>query len=123
MAEIKERFGISTKQREELFKRLEYFVELARHCHAIKVLIDGSFVTAKLEPGDVDIVIRLDNSHEDLLDKADPKAFELERIFESRQPKEAVPAYFEDRWEDWVAFFTKVKGNTTLRKGVLEIKP
>lgn len=99
-----------------------YFMDLARHCGAIKMLIDGSFVTAKPEPGDVDVVIRLGQAHEDLIVKQDAKALELERIFESREPKEAFAAYYEDRWEDWVKFFAKVKGNTTLRKGLVEIK-
>jgi hypothetical protein len=44
-------------------------------------------------------------------------------MFESREPKEAFAAYHEDRWQDWIAFFSKVKGQTTLRKGLVEIKP
>jgi hypothetical protein len=100
-----------------------FFVDLARHCGAIKILIDGSFVTAKPEPDDVDVVIRLEQAHEDLIAKQDVKALELERIFESREPKEAFAAYYEDRWEDWIKFFSKVKGSTTLRKGLVEIKP
>jgi hypothetical protein len=88
----------------------------------MKILIDGSFVAAKPEPGDFDVVIRLGQTHEDLIAKQDVKALELERIFESREPKEAFAAYYEDRWEDWIKFFSKVKNSTTLRKGLVEIK-
>lgn len=123
LAEVEERFGKNTPRRKELFDRLKLFVQLANHCGAIKMLIDGSFVTAELEPGDVDVVIRLTHYHEDLLAQQDAPAQELERMFENREPKEAFPAYHEDRWEDWVRFFSKVKGSTTLRKGLVEIKP
>lgn len=122
LAEVEDRFGRSSVRRRELFERLVFFVDLARHSSAIKILIDGSFVTAKSEPGDVDLVIRLGQTHEDLIAKQDVKALELERIFESREPKEAFAAYYEDRWEDWIKFFSKVKGSTTLRKGLVEIK-
>jgi hypothetical protein len=123
MSEVEDRFGKSTPRRRELFERLKMFVELAHLCGALKMLINGSFVTDKPEPGDVDVVIRLDQYHEELVAQSDPKALELERMFESREPKEAFAAFYEDRWEDWVEFFAKVKGNTALRKGLVEIKP
>jgi len=123
IAEIEERFGRSTRRRQELFARLQFFVELAHHSGALKMLIDGSFVTAKSEPEDVDVVIRLDQQHENLVAQQDSKAIELERMFESREPKEAFAAYYEDRWEAWMTFFSKVKGHTSLRKGLVEIKP
>lgn len=121
-AEIEERFGRASSRRKELFERLMYFMDLARHCGATKMLIDGSFVTSKPDPGDVDVVIRLGQTHEDLIAKQDMRALELERIFESREPKEAFAAYYEDRWEDWIRFFSKVKGSATLCKGLVEIK-
>jgi Family of unknown function (DUF6932) len=99
------------------------FVELAHYCGALKMLVNGSFITSKAEPGDVDVVIRLDQYHENLVAQGDPQALDLERMFESREPREAFAAFYEDRWEDWVEFFAKVKGNMTLRKGLLEIKP
>ncbi len=123
LAEVEERFGKTAPRRKKLFERLKLFVELANHCGAIKMLIDGSFVTAKPEPGDVDVVIRLTQPHEELLAQQDAQAQELERMFESREPKEAFAAYYEDRWEDWVKFFSKVKGSSTLCKGLVEIKP
>ncbi|MDZ7293016.1 MAG: hypothetical protein ONB44_24860 [candidate division KSB1 bacterium] len=123
LSEIEGRFGKSTKRRQELFERLKMFVELAHHCGALKILINGSFVTAKPEPEDVDVVIRLDQYHEELISQGDSKALELERIFETREPKEAFAAYYEDRWTDWVKFFSSVKGSSTLRKGLVEIKP
>jgi hypothetical protein len=87
LAEVEERFGRSSARRRELFERLILFMDLARHCGAIKILIDGSFVTAKPEPGDVDVVIRLGQTHEDLIVKQDATALELEIMFESREPK------------------------------------
>jgi hypothetical protein len=56
--EVEKRFGKNTPQRRKLFERLKLFVEMARHCGALKLLINGSFVTAKGDPNDVDVVIR-----------------------------------------------------------------
>src|SRR5436190_4401456 len=58
-AEITFRFGSGTKQRRRLILRVRNWIELARRVRARRLLIDGSFVTAKLQPKDVDAVILL----------------------------------------------------------------
>jgi hypothetical protein len=40
MDEIEERFGKSTSRRKTLFIRLRLFVELSRHCSALRILVD-----------------------------------------------------------------------------------
>jgi hypothetical protein len=50
------------------------FVELARHCSALRIFVNGSFVTAKLEPGDVDVVIWLGDRFRELLLAGDSRA-------------------------------------------------
>ena len=57
--EIVFRFGSSTRRRRRLTLRLRRWIELARLIGGQRLLIDGSFVTAKDEPHDIDAVILL----------------------------------------------------------------
>ena len=60
LGEILERFSTGSELRRELGTRLDQIVALARHVRARRMLVDGSFVTSKLDPGDLDVVIWLD---------------------------------------------------------------
>ena len=60
LAEIKARFGAFQRsdRRLQLFARLEIFLEEARATGMIvSVVVDGSFVTAKPEPNDLDLIL------------------------------------------------------------------
>lgn len=52
--EILQRFGRGTKRRLRLGKGLSEVLGLARAIGAVRVVIDGSFVSAKSEPADID---------------------------------------------------------------------
>jgi hypothetical protein len=119
---IEERFGKSTPRRKELFERLRMFVELAQHCGALRMFVNGSFVTAKPEPGDVDVVIWLDDAYLELLDNADELALQLQLMFDTRKPGEAFFAMNAQEWDGWVWFFSGVKENPPRQKGLLEIE-
>src|SRR5947209_14583401 len=58
-AEVIFRFGSSGRRRRRLVRRLRRWIELGRQVGARRLLVDGSFVTAKEEPGDIDTVILL----------------------------------------------------------------
>jgi hypothetical protein len=121
MDEIEERFGQSTPLRQELFERLRLFVELARHCGALRMFVNGSFVTAKPEPGDVDLVIWLGEKYFDLLKNADQKASRLEEIFDTREPGEAFSVFEEIDWNDWIDFFSLVREHPDKQKDLVEV--
>ncbi len=124
MDQIAERFGKSTPRRQELFERLRMFVELAQHCGALRMFVNGSFVTAKPEPGDVDVVIWLGTKYLELLEQNDESAIRLEEMFDTRQPKEAFWVDTEQKWSGWVEFFSRARGHLHLRKqkGLVEVK-
>jgi hypothetical protein len=122
MNEIEERFGKSTPRRSELFARLHTFVELARHCGALRMFINGSFVTAKPEPGDVDVVIWLSENYYELLKRADKEAIRLEEMFDTREPAEAFSVFEELDWNEWIDFFSLVREYPNKRKGLVEVK-
>ena len=63
-ADITFRFGASTRQRRRLTLHLRRWIELARQIGAKKLLIDGSFVTKKEDPNDIDAVILLSSDFE-----------------------------------------------------------
>lgn len=52
--EVRERFGTGEK-RQDLFSKLSALVRRARDCGFRAVVLFGSFVSSKLEPGDVDL--------------------------------------------------------------------
>lgn len=58
-AEATFRFGTPTRRRQRLIVRLRCWIELGRAVGAARLLVDGSFITAKPEPHDVDAVILL----------------------------------------------------------------
>ena len=58
-AEAMFRFGSQNRRRRRLAVRIRHWIELGRAIGALRLLIDGSFVTAKAEPDDVDAVMLL----------------------------------------------------------------
>src|SRR6266566_4746610 len=61
-AELLERFGAEHGQREVCTRRLSHIFELARRTGCLKrFVVFGSYITAKPEPNDVDVLIVLDD--------------------------------------------------------------
>ena len=56
-ADVTFRFGSSTPRRRRLSFRFHRWLELARATRARRFLLDGSFVTDKPEPNDIDAVV------------------------------------------------------------------
>ena len=120
--EIKQRFGLETPQRQVLFEHLQLFVDLAHHAQAKRMFANGSYVTAKPNPGDVDVVIWVDERFLQLLEAGDERALSLETMILTRQPREAFAVFDERGWLDWVEFFSRVRYRNDLRKGLVEVK-
>ena len=63
LTEVIDHFGRGTLQRRIMARRLEYIHFLAAETgHLARFIIFGSFVTAKLDPGDVDIFLLMENT-------------------------------------------------------------
>src|SRR3954453_6919559 len=52
-----ERFGSGSDEREAEVAELLHFITAARRAGVIRLMVNGSFVTGKLSPNDVDVVI------------------------------------------------------------------
>lgn len=57
VTEIVERFGIGSPEREVETQELLQFIEWAKRAGVRRLIINGSFVTDKVDPNDVDVVI------------------------------------------------------------------
>jgi len=121
-AEIIFRFGSSSRRRRRLMLRLRRWIELGQQVGAQRLLIDGSFVTAKEDPHDIDSVILLPMDFTQQLERESAPALELEEMLLTRRPEELFAAEDETDWEEWVEFFSQTREPDRRRKGLVEIR-
>ena len=121
-AEVTFRFGASTRRRRRLALRLRRWIELIREIRGRRLLVDGSFVTAKEEPNDVDAVVLLPPDFEAQIEQGVEAALELERMLLSRHPEEIFAAEDEADWDEWVEFFSRTREADVRRKGLVEVQ-
>ncbi len=87
-----------------------------------RLLVDGSFVTAKQQPKDVDAVVLLPADFEARVEQGNESALSLERMLLSRHPEEIFAAEDEADWNEWLAFFGRTREVDGRRKGLVEIE-
>jgi hypothetical protein len=121
-AEVTFRFGSGTPRRRRLILRLRRWLELSRLTGAHRFLVDGSFVTAKEEPNDIDAVVLLADDFQRQISNGLDAALELEEMLLTRRPEEIFAAEDSRDWNDWVEFFSRTREADGRRKGLLEIK-
>lgn len=121
-AEVLFRFGSASRRRRRLVLRLRRWLELGRQIGAHRLLVDGSFVTAKTEPHDIDSVIFLPEDFTQQIKREFAPALELEEMLLTRRPEELFAAEDETDWQEWVAFFSQTRETDRRRKGLVEIR-
>jgi hypothetical protein len=121
-AEVTFRFGSATPRRRRLILRLRRWVSLAREVGVRRFLVDGSFVTAKTEPDDIDAVVLLPPDFQARVERNDDAALELEQMLLTRRPEELFAAEDDSDWMDWVEFFARTRETDGRRKGLVEIQ-
>jgi hypothetical protein len=121
-AEVTFRFGAGTPRRRRLILRLRRWLELSRLTHARRFFVDGSFVTAKEEPNDIDAVVLLADDFEQQISEGLDTALELEEMLLTRRPEEIFAAEDSRDWDDWVEFFSRTREEDGRRKGLVEIR-
>lgn len=119
-AEVTRWFGFSDR-RERLLDRIRKWISLARAVNVRRLLLDGSFVTRKDDPGDVDAVVLLPDDFRDQVRAARPEAVELYGMFRTREPKELFAAEDEEDWWGWFAFFSRTRETSGRYKGLIEV--
>jgi len=121
-AEVIFRFGASTRRRRRLIHRLRHWIELAKQISGRRLLVDGSFVTAKDDPDDIDAVILLPANFGRLVESGMDAALELEEMLLVRRPEEIFGAEDELDWAEWVDFFSRTRESDGRRKGLVEVR-
>lgn len=121
-AEITFRFGSTTPRRRRLVLRLRRWLLLAREIRARRFLLDGSFVTAKHEPDDIDAVMLLPADFAAQVERALDPAIEVEQMLLTRRPEELFAAEDQSDWDDWFAFFARTRETDGRLKGLVEVQ-
>ncbi len=121
-AEFTFRFGSTTRTRRRLIHRVRRWIELAREVRARRLVIDGSFITAKLEPGDVDGLVLLPQDFEVQVAAELSAAVELEQMLLTRYPEELFAAEDVSDWDEWIEFFRRTRESDGRRKGLVEVE-
>lgn len=121
-ADVTFRFGSQSRKRRRLIVRLRRWIELGRLVGAKRLVVDGSFVTSKPEPKDVDAVMLVPSNFAELARSGIEAALELEEMFVTRQPEEIFAAEDEDDWNAWCEFFTRTRESDGRRKGIVEVR-
>ena len=119
--QVAERFGQTPPRRTVLMARVAEWLGSARSVRALRFLLDGSFVTAKSEPGDVDCVCWLPVDFEQQFLGGKPEAVRLYHMLVTRQPEELFGVFSPQRWEGWIAFFSQTREPDGRRKGLVEV--
>ena len=120
-ADVTFRFGSSSSRRRRLILRLRRWLELSRLTNARRFLLDGSFVTAKEQPNDIDAVVLLADDFEQQVSHGLDPALELEEMLLTRHPEEIFAAEDLRDWNEWVEFFSRTREPDDRRKGLVEI--
>jgi hypothetical protein len=118
-AEVRERFGSANSQRIDLMHRLAVWLSWARVVQAQRFLVDGSFVTAKSQPNDVDCVCWLPRDFRQQWEWGRYEAVKLQESVYRGQPKELYDCYTPVEWNWWVDFFSGTRDEQ--RKGIIEV--
>ena len=108
-AETLFRFGSSNRRRRSLALRLRHWLSLARSVAAKRFLLDGSFVTVKVRPADVDAVVLLPADFEQQVRAEKEAAVELFEIMTTRRPEDLFAAEDGADWRSWVEFFSRTR--------------
>lgn len=121
-AEITLRFGSATSKRRILAMRLRRWIQLCRSVGARRLFLDGSFVTAKPEPGDIDAVVWLNTDFATRVSRGEIAALELDMMLTTRQPEEIFSAEDRRDWDDWIQFFARTREADNRKKGLVEVQ-
>ena len=114
-----------TEQRVKLYQLLRAFVRVAKATpKVLAVLVDGSFVTSKEMPGDIDVMLLVPAGHDW---GAELKPFEYNLFSKKRVQKGygfdlvAIASEGSDGYQRYLTFLQQVKGDSSRQKGILRV--
>ena len=126
LAELRDAFGSfnGSDVRSRLFEKLERYVEVLVRCAWYRwLLVDGSFVTSKQRPSDIDLVLVVDGS----FDKETTLLPLHYAVMSARRVKRQygfdlfVAPEGSEALDHWITYFSGVAGSP-LRKGLVRLR-
>lgn len=125
--EVRDRFGRfqSSDRRIQLLQKLTQFLHEARLTTLVKgIFIDGSFVTNKDEPNDIDLILVLQPDHDFSLEL---RPFEYNVLSRNQVRRHyqfdlLVANEGGERYQECIDFFAQVRDKPNQRKGMLWVK-
>jgi hypothetical protein len=126
LEDIGARFGTfqSTDRRSHLYRQLQVFLAEVHSTNlVVAVIVNGSFVTRKPDPGDIDLILVLSSGH-DFTANLQPMAYNVlsKRRVRGRYGFDILVARENGlEYEQYLEFFQQVRGQPSDRKGVLRI--
>jgi len=125
--EIKAKFGAFQRsdRRPQLFARLEAFLSEAKASGlVVSVVVDGSFVTAKHEPNDIDLIVVVASQHsfETDLSPAQYAVLSKRRVYRRHAFDILVAPADSDEHRRYLRFFQQIRFEPGRFKGILEIR-
>ena len=127
LEEIKARFGSfqATDQRQRLLARLESFLAEVRAAGLVRsVLVDGSFVTSKADPQDIDLVVVVAADHDFAADLS-PAAYNSlskRQVYRRHGFDLLVARDDSEELGRYVRFFQQIRFEPGRTKGILRLK-
>lgn len=120
--EIKSSFGPYGRRR-TLFLRLVEFVEAAEKSGLVaEIIVDGSFVTNALEPGDIDLALAIvERKDTGLLRPSEYNAISRRRVKKKFDFDILAAPADSPEFQNHVEFFFQVKNRPGTTKGVLRV--
>ena len=124
--EVIERFGqfSQSDRRRRLGQRLQEFLrEVGSTRLAVAVIVDGSFVTGKREPNDIDLVLVLRAGHNfsEALRPFEYNVVSRRRVRKTFGFDMLLADEGQPELREYIAFFSQVRGNPDVRKGLLRV--
>jgi hypothetical protein len=126
LEEVQTRFGVFDRsdRRLRLWTALRDFMREVKACGIVEaVLLDGSFVTAKPEPNDVDLILVVRASHDFAADlrPAEYNVLSKRRVFRRYGFDVLVAQAGSDRLRRYLEFFQQVRLEPVAKKGILRV--
>lgn len=125
--ELKARFGSFqiSDRRPQLFARLEAFLSEARATGlVVSLLVDGSFVTSKPEPNDIDLILVVVPNHSFAADLSplEYSVLSKRRVHRRYGFDLLVACDDSDEYRRYVRFFQQIRFAPERAKGILRLK-
>lgn len=126
LAELQASFGVfqESDRRQHLFRKLEELVAACQRSGLFEqLLVDGSFVTAKPAPNDIDLLAVLHAGHNFERDLPMSEYALVSRpLLRRRYAFDVVVAESSSElYHSYVTFFSQVRGSPELTKGLLRL--